>query len=424
MQKTDQKQKVPKLRFPEFSGEWEEKKLGAVSDVTSSKRVYSSDYVSKGIPFFRGKEISELKRSHTASDILYIKESKYLEFKSKFGAPQKGDLLITSVGTLGNTYKVDLDYDFYFKDGNLIWLRNISENSDFLEMAIDFHKKGLLLGVIGSTQKALTIEGIKKVKISFPSSPEQQKIASFLSSADEWIANLKAQKESLEQYKKGMMQRLFSSHSREDGNPTPSLRFKDDNGQDFPEWEEKRLGEVADFFKGRGISKEDINKDGVNECIRYGELYTTYDSIVGEIKSRTNFPLTEGIMSKKNDVIIPSSGETALDIATTSCVLKSGVLLGGDLNILRFSTEMSGEFFAYYLSSFHKVNIAKLAQGNSVVHLYASHLKTLRIFVPSLEEQQKIANFLTSIDNLINSKQLQISQAEEWKRGLMQGLFV
>jgi restriction endonuclease S subunit len=198
------------IRFPGFSGEWEEKKLGEVCEITSSKRVYLSDYVNSGIPFFRGKEISELKKSKTASDILYIKESKFSEFKSKFGAPKKDDILITAVGTLGNIYRVNLDYDFYFKDGNLIWLKNPTVNSKLLEILLDHYKRELLKGVIGSTQKALTIIGIKKVKLPIPSLPEQQKIADFLCSIDNLIEAKSAEIEKTEEWKKGVMQGVFA----------------------------------------------------------------------------------------------------------------------------------------------------------------------------------------------------------------------
>jgi restriction endonuclease S subunit len=123
-------------------------------------------------------------------------------------------------------------------------------------------------------------------------------------------------------------------------------------------------------------------------------------------------------------LIIPSSGETALEIATVSCVKESGVLLGGDLNVLRFKEEQNGEFFAYYLKHFKNKEIAELAQGHTVVHLYASSLKSLKVDVPALAEQKKIAEFLVSLDSIVESKQKQITEAEQWKKGLMQQLFV
>jgi type I restriction enzyme, S subunit len=199
---------------------------------------------------------------------------------------------------------------------------------------------------------------------------------------------------------------------------TPKLRFRGFGGV----WVEKKLGQVANFLKGKGISKDDISKEGINKCIRYGELYTDYHEIIEEVKSRTNVSKSDSLESEENDVIIPSSGETALDIATVSCVRGRGVLLGGDLNVMRMEGQ-SGEFFAYYLSNFQNRDIARLAQGNSVVHLYSSHLKDLKINIPLFAEQQKIASFLSSVDKWIENLRTQKENLEQYKKGVMQQIF-
>lgn len=120
-------------------------------------------------------------------------------------------------------------------------------------------------------------------------------------------------------------------------------------------------------------------------------------------------------------MIIPASGETQIDIATASCVVKSGIALGGDLNIIRSKT--NGVFLAYYLNSAKKKAIAKVAQGISVVHLYASQLKTLKINIPMFSEQQKIADCLSSIDELIEAQTQKLDTLKAHKKGLMQQLF-
>jgi type I restriction enzyme S subunit len=156
---------------------------------------------------------------------------------------------------------------------------------------------------------------------------------------------------------------------------------------------------MAEFSKGKGISKSEITEDGITECVRYGELYTHYNEVIDEVKSRTNVDARDLVFSEANDVIIPSSGETQLDIATASCVIKAGIALGGDLNIIR--TSANGIFLSYYLNSKKKKDIARLAQGISVVHLYSSQLAALCISFPSLNEQNKIASFLALIDKRI-----------------------
>ncbi|MFP0859168.1 hypothetical protein ACLDYQ_18205 [Acinetobacter baumannii] len=110
---------APKLRFKDFDEDWTAKKLSQVANLTSSKRVHLSDYVSEGIPFFRGKEITELKSGIFPKDILYISKKQYEDFKEKFGAPQNNEILMTAVGTLANTYLINTDFEFYFKEALL-----------------------------------------------------------------------------------------------------------------------------------------------------------------------------------------------------------------------------------------------------------------------------------------------------------------
>jgi len=202
----------PKFRFLEFEndGDWMEKKLGDVAILTSSKRVHLADYVPEGIPFFRGKEITELKYNTTPKDLLYISKEQYEIIKSKYGIPSIGDILITAVGTLGNTLLIDKEFKFYFKDGNLIWLKNITEDSSFLDLLLIVRKDKVLESAIGSSQKALTMEALRKLEFLFPpTQSEQQKIAAILSSVDELIIAQREKIEALKEHKKGLMQGLF-----------------------------------------------------------------------------------------------------------------------------------------------------------------------------------------------------------------------
>lgn len=200
---------------------------------------------------------------------------------------------------------------------------------------------------------------------------------------------------------------------------TPALRFPDflNDG----EWEVKRLGEIAEFYKGKGIPKSEASDKGQTPCIRYGELYTNYKEVIDETQSFTDIPTEELFLSKANDVIIPSSGETKEDISTASCVLKDNIALGGDINVIR--TPHNGVFLSYYLNNAKKGDIAKIAQGVSIIHLYNDQLKNLRITLPSIEEQKKIADCLTALDELIAATNERLEQMKAYKKGLMQKLF-
>ncbi|HAV03189.1 MAG TPA: restriction endonuclease subunit S, partial [Chryseobacterium sp.] len=183
-----------------------------------------------------------------------------------------------------------------------------------------------------------------------------------------------------------------------EGRNFPTLRFPGFE----EEWEVTKLGDIAKFSKGKGVAKIDVDENGATECIRYGELYTHYGEVITDIKSKTNVDVSTLILSEANDVIIPASGETQIDISTASCVIKSGVALGGDLNIIKTSND--GVFLSYYLNSKKKMDIARLSQGISVVHLYASQLAQLTLNLPSLVEQQKIAKLFSEIDFRITTQ--------------------
>lgn len=195
------------------------------------------------------------------------------------------------------------------------------------------------------------------------------------------------------------------------------MRFPEFEG----EWENRKLGEIARFSKGKGISKSDIEENGITECIRYGELYTHYREVINEIKSKTNVITSVLVLSETNDVIIPASGESAIDIATASCVLKSGIALGGDLNIIK--TQNNGVFLSYYLNSKKKIEIANLAQGVSVVHLYSSQLAILNLNLPALKEQNKITLFLTTLDERIQTQNKIIKELKLLKNTIRYQLF-
>ena len=175
------------------------------------------------------------------------------------------------------------------------------------------------------------------------------------------------------------------------------------------------------FSKGKGISKADIAENGATPCIRYGELYTGYGERITKVLSATDIELSDLYLSRSNDVLIPASGEDRFDMARACCVEEDGVALGGDINVLRGMP--NGVFLAYYLNNAKRREIASYAQGNSVVHLYATHLRDIPLPLPSLPEQAKIASFLSAVDRRIALLERRRDLLAQYKRGLMQKLF-
>ena len=194
----------------------------------------------------------------------------------------------------------------------------------------------------------------------------------------------------------------------------PHLRFPEFYG----EWEKCKLWDIATLTKGSGISKDQRSATGT-PCILYGELYTTYKSeVIDYVVSKTDISDKNLVRSCANDIIIPSSGETAIDISTARCVLSPDVLLGGDLNIIRLK-DGDGRFFSYQLNGVRKHDIAKIAQGVSVVHLYGESIKGLTVSFPSNKEQQKISTLLSLIDERIATQSKLIEKLESLIKGIM-----
>ncbi len=380
-----QKQNVPILRFPEFSEEWKEKIIGDVLKVGSGR-----DYKHLGagnIPVYgTGGYMTSV------DEYLYDGESVCIGRKGTIDKPVYLNEKFWTVDTLFYTHS--------FKDSVPKFIYAIFQS-------INWKQHNEASGV-----PSLSKATIEKIKIKIPKPEEQQKIASFLCSVDKKIEQLDKKKKLLEQYKKGMMQKLF----------TQQIRFKDDNGNDYDDWEEKKLEDIASFKKGKGIAKSDIEEDGVNKCIHYGELYTKYNKTISSIFSRTNSKKEYSVLSEDNDILMPASDVTPNGLATASALSEAGIILGGDILIIR-SENLLNRYFCYYLAS-NKQDILRLVSGVTVYHIYGSDMATLKLKLPSLQEQTKIANFLSAIDDKINFIAVELSQSQTFKKGLLQQMFI
>ena len=389
---------MPKLRFKDFGGDWTAEKLSQVANLTSSKRVHLSDYVSEGIPFFRGKEITELKSGIFPKDILYISKKQYEDFKEKFGAPQNNEILMTAVGTLANTYLINTNFEFYFKDGNLIWFKDINADPNFLMILLDARKNDVLASAIGSTQKALTIANLNKLIFNFPSNEEQTKIASFLSAVDAKISQLNQKYVLLSQYKQGMMQKLFSQQ----------IRFKADDGSEFGEWEEKTLGEVVNFSNGKRIPLSEGERQKRQGSYRYYGASGVIDYV-------------DNYLFDGQYILIGEDGANILTRSSPLAFVVEGKFWVNNHAHIFQSKKGNNVFLATYLEN---LNYEKFNSGTAQPKLNMENLKKVPVIDPCLEEQTKIASFLSSIDQKIEVVTQQIEQAKTWKKGLLQQMFV
>lgn len=257
------------------------------------------------------------------------------------------------------------------------------------------------VSVYGISRKSLS-----KILLPVPPLPEQFRIVAVLETWDKAIEKLAKKIEIKRQIKKGLMQELLTGKKRLPG-------FKG-------EWKVLKLGEIATFKKGKGLPKNNIHSDGKHEAIHYGELFTQYDEYVENILSRTNSN-DNVFISKKNDILMPTSDVTPRGLSTASYIDKDGVILGGDILVIRSSSALHGLFFCYIVS-LNKKEVIKLVSGSTIFHLYGSDMARFRLNLPSIKEQESIVKVLIAADREIKELENKLSLLKDQKKYLLNNL--
>ena len=382
----------------EIKQHWQKIELNEILSISSKKFNPISNNENK-----KCVELEHLSQE-TGKLLGYTNSSEQQSIKNSF---EEGQILF---GKLRPYLKKFWKAEFEGVCSSEIWVMNGKKvKNDFLFYLVQTEKFNQIANVSsGSKMPRADWNYMSEIPFDIPPLKEQEKIAEILTTWDEAITKQTELLEAKELQKKALMQKLLSGEVRFDG-------FSD-------KWKEVRIDKLFDFKKGQELSKEKLEKNGIFECILYGELYTTYSEVISEIKSKTN--IKEGIKSKIDDILIPASTTTsAIDLAIASTIQKDNVLIGGDINILRKKTNnINGEFISKYLTHIKKMEIAKYAQGITIIHLYSKDFKHLKIQLPSLPEQQKIAEVLSLADDEINLLKNELEELKLQKKALMQKL--
>ena len=207
----------------------------------------------------------------------------------------------------------------------------------------------------------------------------------------------------------------------ENENRVPKRRFKE--FEDAEGWEQRKLSEKVEFFTGKSLSWKDISSDGHKECILYGNLYTDYGMIINEIKYFTKNEVKSPVYSKFGDVLIPGSDTTPTGLARASSIEKAGVLLGGDINVLRPMGNINGSFLSLCINA-NRTELIKLIKGTTVKHIHNSDIKEIQIFLTNnVNEQQCIVNYFKQLDNLITLHQHKLEKMKALKKAYLTDMF-
>ena len=327
-----------------------------------------SDYLDNGHCLFLGAA-NILINSFSLQDRVFISKEKHEKLRK--GVIESDDLVIIMRGNgTGRIalYDDSIPYKIARINSGLAIIRptktNINRSYLVHLMRSPVITKQFLRYIFGSAQPQLTVGILNSLKLPIPSLLEQNKIDQILSTWDKAISTIENLIHNSQQQKKSLMQQLLTGKKR------------------FPEfeneWKETRLDDVCQFKKGKGLSKSAIESEGLYKCVLYGELYTKYGEVIREVVSHTNE--IDSVKSKRGDILIPSSTTTSgIDLANAVALLEDGVLLGGDINILRpDQSQVCSEFMAYLLTHIKKHEIASRAQGVTIIHLYGKDLKPLK----------------------------------------------
>ena len=401
----DKNKNVPKLRFPEFTGEWEEKKLGEI--IISLDSGVSVNSVNESIKL--DTEYGILKTSCIASGMFYPEENKKIiddEISRARLNPSADTILISRMNTpllVGESGYVAINYSNLFVPDRLWMAKTNSKTANAKLLSIILSSKNMMgkitniaTGTSGS-MKNISKPNFLNLEISMPDTPEQTKIASFLTAVDEKLTQQKKKKTLLEQYKKGIMQKLFSQE----------LRFKDNNNQDFPDWQEKTLGEIMECLDSKRKPVNSTERESIKGNIPY------YGA--NGIQGYVNNYIFDGEF-----VLLAEDGGNFDDYRKRPIAqyISGKVWVNNHAHILK----ANGNTLFLFYSLVHK-DIRAFINGTSRSKLNQTDMVNIVILYPSLPEQQKIATFLSSIDEKINHSSAQIEKMEAWKKGLLQQMF-
>lgn len=398
----------PRLRFKKFDGDWEKTTIGAKSEtVTSGSRDWAQYYSDSGDKFIRMTNLVRNGINLDLSDLRFV-QLPVGSNEGKRTSLEKGDILISITAELGKLGWIPegLGTAYINQHTALVRMKNTLD-SKFVAYALSTEKYNNKLNSLNDSgaKAGLNLGSIRSFELTIPSKLEQTKIASFLSAVDEKISQLTQKHELLSQYKQGMMQKLFSQQ----------IRFKADDGREFGEWEEKKLGEISKTFSGG--TPQSSNKsfyEGSIPFIKSGEIS---QDITEQHINEIALQKSSAKLVNKGDLLYALYGATSGQVAISQidgAINQAVLCIRSTLNtqyLLNFFLLKKEEILSTYLQG---------GQGN----LSAAILKEIYIPIPCMEEQTKIANFLSAIDQKIEVVAQQIEQAKTWKKGLLQQMFV
>jgi type I restriction enzyme S subunit len=397
---------LPKLRFDEFDDDWDKKKMIDLSERIGDGLHGTPKYEDNSeISFINGNNLIDGKVFITAKT-KKVDKTTFLKNDKKL---KTNTILISLNGTIGNIARYNNEKVML---GKSVGYFNFKENSNYYYHVLKSPKiqRFFISELTGSTIKNLSLKTLRETNIPFPSVKEQQKIASFLTSVDTKIQQLTTKKQYLENYKKGVMQQLFSQQ----------LRFKNDDGTDFPDWEEKKLEEfISNFIVPMRDKPKDLN--GEIPWCRIEDFDGKYLS-----KSKSNQGVSIETIKEMNLKVYPVNTllvSCSANLGFCAIVKKELITNQTFIGLVPDNEKIDIDYLYHIMKlSSRKLNV--LSSGTTISYLSRKQFENFKIDYPNIKEQQKIANYLSAIDKKITNVQTQIDKTQTFKKGLLQQMFI
>ena len=414
-----QENNIPSLRFPEFEEIWDVNKLGDLVEIKSGSS--PSNYVLEdngNYPFIKVEELNNTDKYQTISRFYSDSEDNLIPSNAII-FPKRGAAILNN--------KVRINSIPVLMDTNLMGLICDKHKLDYEFLFYKITKEKLYRIADTSTLPQLNNKHIVPYKVIIPSLPEQQKIASFLTSVDTKIEQLTKKKNLLEEYKKGVMQKIFSQE----------IRFKDENGNDYPDWKEKTFRELYSFHSTNSLSREKLNyESGEVLNIHYGDVHSKYRSLFDVEKEEVPFinsdiellNIKDDAFCRVGDLVITDASEDNAGIGKAIEIINlksSKVIAGLHTFLARPKLKMALGYAGQMLKVWNvRKQIVKEAQGAKVLGLSTGRLGRVNLPTPCYEEQAKIADYLRAIDDKMVIVSTQLEKTQQFKKGLLQQMFV
>ena len=403
MEKKDKTLNVPNLRFPEFSGEWEKALLNHYLEENkerNKKGVFTkNDVLSVSGDYGVVNQIELLGRSFAGKSVLdyhVVRHGNIVYTKSPlkeypYGIVKVNDGVDGIVSTLYAVYMTKENVDGKFIE-NYFGLPSRT-NRYFKPIVRIGAKHDMKIGN----------EEVLANYVIFPQLDEQKRISEFISLLDQRI---ETQKKIIEKYE-SLIRGIVETHYSQ----CECIK-------------QVRISELGEPFTTMNMSKEDLSEEG-NECILYGELFTTYGCVIKEVKSRTHISTDKATISRSNDMLFPASTTVdAISLIAPSAICKEGVILGGDLFGVHVNKNYNNEYLSYLINYIYKSKLARYAQGSTIIHLHYSDIKNATLLLPPIEEQNYLAHIMRGVEEKINIEKDMLSKLYSQKAYLLSNLFI